>query len=491
MIDITFNPENYEKCSLEFRGEIISCLKYQVTYAAKPCAPDFQIMNIFVREDMKDDHSAPIFFVHRDGGVGESEPWSPEMEIKDQTTRFVINGHVHSSAIVETKKESVIARILKEGFVIASPAVRGRETKVEGCFVGRGEIPQTIIDLKAAVRYLRHNRGLVPGNPEKIISEGASSGGGSSALLGASGNSSIYSKYLEEIGAADERDDVYMAIVDSPIHDFEHIDIAYEWQFGPDYAKGLFADDPDSAALSREAANEFIKYVDELKLINPATRAPLSITDGSYTDLFMEKLNESLNVFLGSMTDEEKNSWLEDEKNRGLAVMKDGRAEITSFSEYITWNAGRWMKYVGCYDGFDEKPSRENEAFGPVTGGTGHFSVCLPEAFGRVPGHEEQMTKWKKESLLNADAVRKVNPYIFITGQEESDLAKVWYVRDGGNHETTGAIFFNMCLLLEQRKDITLDWRFCWQQNHTSISLKEFDETVLFLDKIFPSRKKV
>lgn len=491
MSELIFNPESYVKESIGLNGEDIIYLKYQVPYVSKPCAPDLQVMNIFVREDMKDDHTAPIFFVHRDGGVGESEPWSPEMEERERNRQFVINGHVHSKAIVESKKESAIARLLKEGFVIASPGVRGRETVANGIYVGRGELPQTIVDLKAAVRYLRHNQGRIPGDTEKIISEGASSGGGSSALLGASGNSPIFEKYLAEIGAAEERDDVYLAVVDSPIHDFEHIDVAYEWQFGPDYAQGLFADDPDSAALSREAAKEFVKYVDELKLVNPETGEPLSITDGSYISLFMKKLNESLNVFLSSKDDEEKQAWLEDEKNKGLATLKNGKAEITGFSEYITWNAGRWMKYIGCYDGFNEKPSRENEAFGSVTGGSSHFSICLPEAFGRVKGHKETMQAWKKEAQEKSEAVRSINPYTFITGQEKADLAKVWYVRAGGNHETTGAIFFNLCLLLEQRKDISIDWRFCWQQNHTSISLKEFDETAIFLNDLFPSLKKI
>jgi len=67
------------------------------------------------------------------------------------------------------------------------------------------------VDLKAAVRYLRYNDKAMPGNAEKIISNGTSAGGAMSSLLGATGNNSDYEPYLQEIGAADARDDIFAA----------------------------------------------------------------------------------------------------------------------------------------------------------------------------------------------------------------------------------------------------------------------------------------
>jgi acetyl esterase/lipase len=58
------------------------------------------------------------------------------------------------------------------------------------------------VDLKAAVRYLRYNDAVMPGDSDKIISNGTSAGGAMSSLLGAPGNSQDYRLYLEEIGAA-------------------------------------------------------------------------------------------------------------------------------------------------------------------------------------------------------------------------------------------------------------------------------------------------
>jgi acetyl esterase/lipase len=51
-----------------------------------------------------------------------------------------------------------------------------------------GKAPACIVDLKAAVRYLRRNHGLMPGGAERIVSHGTSAGGALSALFGATGN---------------------------------------------------------------------------------------------------------------------------------------------------------------------------------------------------------------------------------------------------------------------------------------------------------------
>ncbi len=88
-----------------------------------------------------------------------------------------------------------------------------------------------IVDMKAVVRYLRHNKGIVPGDVERIVTNGTSAGGALSALAGATGNSPDYVPYLAAIGAADERDDIFAASCYCPIHNLEHADAAYEWLF--------------------------------------------------------------------------------------------------------------------------------------------------------------------------------------------------------------------------------------------------------------------
>lgn len=85
---------------------------------------------------------------------------------------------------------------LSKGYVVAAPGARGRTTQAaDGTYTGKA--PALIVDMKAAVRYLRHNAGKLPGDTEKIISNGTSAGGALSTLIGATGDSKDYEPYLK------------------------------------------------------------------------------------------------------------------------------------------------------------------------------------------------------------------------------------------------------------------------------------------------------
>jgi acetyl esterase/lipase len=64
-----------------------------------------------------------------------------------------------------------------------------------------GGAPWPVVDLKAAVRFLRYNAGVLPIDPARIFTFGFSMGGGVSSLMGTSGDSELYAPYLEAIGA--------------------------------------------------------------------------------------------------------------------------------------------------------------------------------------------------------------------------------------------------------------------------------------------------
>ena len=88
----------------------------------------------------------------------------------------------------ETNREgtgpNAVLYALSRGYVVAAPAIRGRTTtNSENTYVGKA--PALIVDYKAAVRYLRHNRDRLPaGDTQRIIANGTSAGGALSALLG-------------------------------------------------------------------------------------------------------------------------------------------------------------------------------------------------------------------------------------------------------------------------------------------------------------------
>ncbi len=91
-----------------------------------------------------------------------------------------------------------------------------------------GKATDFVVDMKAAIQYLRLNKNLIPGDVEKIITNGTSYGGALSALTGASGNVKDYEYTLHEIGAADENDNIFAASCYCPIHNLENSDSAYE-----------------------------------------------------------------------------------------------------------------------------------------------------------------------------------------------------------------------------------------------------------------------
>lgn len=123
----------------------------------------YQYMNVYVPDGAT--QQSPIFLKNNVGGYMPSAPGS------------VSAGDATGMALLR-------------GYVVAIPGVRGRSSYVtiKKKKVYNGKAPAAILDLKAAVRYLRHFDSVMPGDANKIISDGTSAGGALSALLGASGN---------------------------------------------------------------------------------------------------------------------------------------------------------------------------------------------------------------------------------------------------------------------------------------------------------------
>ena len=159
--------------------------------------------------------------------------------------------------------------------------------------------------MKAIIRFLRHNSDVLPGNVERIITNGTSAGGALSALAGSTGNDPSYEPYLDRIGAADARDDVFASSCYCPIHNLENADAAYEWQFSElaDYHRtkhiktgsGLrrVSDDgvmsSEQMNLSAELKDLFPAYVNSLGLVDKSGRA-LTLDEGGRGS-FLEYMN--------------------------------------------------------------------------------------------------------------------------------------------------------------------------------------------------------
>ena len=212
---ITMPPNNAVSQTMLAGNKLVTFRSWlDIPYVSKPVEPEYQRLNIYVPEEYFHDKSingytaktAPILLPNGVGGYLPGKQLIPANDYRHGTPNISLAGLAH-------------------GFVVVTPAIRGRT-------LANGKAPALIVDYKAAVRWLRHNKDKLPaGDTEKIISDGLSAGGALSSLLGATGNAKEYEPYLKAIGAADERDDIFTSVVYCPITDLDHADMPYEWIF--------------------------------------------------------------------------------------------------------------------------------------------------------------------------------------------------------------------------------------------------------------------
>lgn len=202
----------------------------------------------------------------------------------------------YSAMAAPTGYVSGTASYTDAGLVYVYAGCRGRDAGA----------PAGVTDLKAAIRYIRYNGESIPGNAECVFSFGMSGGGAQSALLGATGDSELYTPYLEAIGAVSGVSDaVTGSMCWCPITNLDYASEAYEWNLGVTRT-GL---SEDMQELSDTMAEQFALYINELGLTDENGNA-LSLTAsedgiyqaGSYYDYLKAVIEKSLNNFLSDTT---------------------------------------------------------------------------------------------------------------------------------------------------------------------------------------------
>jgi len=333
---------------------------------------------------------------------------------------------------------------LAAGYVVVTPGVRGRDNQAaDGTYYGKA--PSAIVDLKAVVRYMRYNDAAMPGNANWIVSTGCSAGGALSALLGTSGNSPLYDKYLDEIGAADVDDKIYASTCYSPITDLEHSDMAYEWMYGRTPTRS----GPVDQELSRQLKESYAEYQKTLDLEGRDGFG--TITAGNYDEYLLQYyLVPSANKYLNALKDEEREEYLANNK----WITWERTVATFAFADYVA-HVGR-MKGLPAFDDFDMKQP-EPILFGNTTTDARHFTnFSLRQSSGN-PNAEIDDELMTVVDMMNA---------MYFLRQDNSGIAGYWWLRNGtrDNHNSQ-TVMVNLATILENRSKEVNAWVF-WDGGH-------------------------
>lgn len=446
-VDLNFNPEQYEIQEIHVNGQPIKVRAFeQIVYVGNPVEAEHQRLNFYVPEAFFAGESingfnlntAPIFMPNQIGG------YMPSLAL---TAKPSETGH-------NAGKTTSVATALAQGFVVASPATRGRTQST-------GKAPAAIIDLKATVRYLHANDIIMAGDATKIIANGTSAGGALTALLGASGNNEDFLPELERLAAADARDDIFAVSAYAPITNLDYADAAYEWQFAGhhhyrkidikmlDYkvqrieTTGILND--EQIELSQKLKSLFPVYINQMALKDHQGKI-LSMDiqgEGSFKTLVKNYIIQSAQTALDQGVNLSDYTWLKIQENKVIDL---------DFDAYIS-HIGR-MKLPPAFDALDLS-SGENQLFGTDKNDQQHFTDFS------VKYHQGDLPNKKADE----NDIKRMNPMYYI-GKKHTHTAPHWRIRHGSlDRDTSFAIPIILATQLNN-KGYNADFALAWGQGH-------------------------
>lgn len=423
-----FTTETIKVKTTEGEREVTYNYYTDLCYVRKPVYVDYQSLNIKVPTAIDgvaiDASNAPMLFKNSVEGY--------KSVINSNKTKNEKDGTLSSNTDLA----------LAAGYVVVEPGCRGADNQSgDGLYYGKA--PAAIVDLKAAVRYLRHNKHIIPGNTDWIISTGVSEGGALSALLGASGNSSMYDGYLTDIGAASEADNIFASAEFCPVADLEHADMSYEWIFGDvPLSNGNLVDQD----ISKNLKESFILYQDSLLLKGQGDFGV--ITAENYKEYLMNYyLKPSADRYINTLEEEKRNEYL---KNNPWIKWQDFSSTF-SFEDYVN-HIGRG-KNVASFDDFNLS-SAENILFGNSTTNARHFTAFSAERNTASGGNTVI-----DDSLRNT--INLMNPMYFMK-MDNIKCADYWWIRQGSRDtDIPLTILSNLATSLENKGknvNVSLYW---------------------------------
>ena len=425
-ISLAFDVKNYESRSSTIDNKEIKYRAFEyIPYVANPIDIDQQYMNIYVPEEYFNNgtvngyntQTAPIFMPNAVGGYMPSQAMAPKVE----------NG-----------KPNSVLYALSRGYVVASPATRGRTNKAsDGNFIGKA--PAVIVDLQAATAYLHANNAAIPGNANRIITNGTSAGGAVSLLQGATGNSSDFQPYLQALGAATAPTNVYAVSAYAPITNLDAADMAYEWSYSgitsfnkvsmgqgelPQANVGGTAALPkhtiqrvnlnaDDLAYSNLLKERFPDYVNNLQLHDSMGRI-LKLDkngNGTFKSYVKTFIIDAANKAQAQGTDLSRHTYLVRDNKTG--AIKDINWDV--YNQFVSRS-----KAPGAFDS-RANDSGENSLFGTSTTDNNHFTITA--ALHDTTSNQDVYVE-------NAKVVTMMNPMNYL-GSPAATNAQFYRIRYG------------------------------------------------------------
>ena len=492
-----------------------------VVYVANPASLDYETLGIYVPgaylEASANGDGTYTASVKYDAQVGQFTAATAPYVLPVNTPGF-------NASQAPTWLADGIANYTQAGMIYLQPGIRGRDntTDSQGQEVVGGA-PWGVTDLKAAIRYVRYNKDVLPGDTDKIVSFGHSGGGAQSAILGASGDSTLYNPYLEALGAAMKdkegnpiSDAPYGTMTWSPITSLDYADAAYEWNLGQFADSNTRAEGTFTQALSQDLAKEYANYINQLGLKHEGQALTLTessegiYTQGSYATYLEGVVNQSLNNFLAdtsfpytsdgagpggsteSVTYETAQAYIDSLNAETQWVTYDAAtntAKISSLADFAKY-VKTASKSVPAFDALDRSLA-ENAVFGVAEANELHFDQLVARLLKNNQAKYESLTDWNSQyvtdfesDLAKTDSLGKTiaerqdlyNPMFYLTsaysGYQTSKPAPHWRIRSGlSQGDTALTVETNLALALENQANgavKSVDFATVWGQGNTT-----------------------
>ena len=472
-----------------------------ILYAERPADENYEKLALFV----------PADFLKCNANKGKTYSCEPNGAAK------VGNYTVHTAPIViPVESDDYEANPALTAYKDVSAHTKAGHIYVHVGFRGSEHgAPLGLVDLKAAVRYLRNNQAQIPAHTDYVFMFGVGGGGGLASLVGTSADSPLFRPYLKDIGALERGSDlIYGVMAWNPDTNLDAANEAYEWNMG-----ATRTDVSDAQRkLSQKMAKEYVNYVNRSGFRDERGR-PLLLQysdrgvyqEGTYYQYVKGLIEDSLNEFLQT-----SKYPLQIDENTVPPFMKDYSGFYIDKERYLRRLNSKlnWIKYdtianryiirsvedfvilmkpatkpIGAFDATNRQQA-ENRLFGFGDGQGYHFDKFMPKILKDSAIGREYAADLKKQDALGNSVQDRLNmytPLYFIMpsyeGYRTAEVAPFWRIRSGlSQTEIPLTTEINLALALANYPTVKkVDFKSIWGKGHVVAEENSQDGETAFI----------